>query len=75
MRIPTCIILRGTAYEEDTFRSTSYPFQMCVPRITYCHTQKRFKYYYYEWYIPNDKFIGGMNWDIIFYGPPNLTWQ
>ncbi|KAG6462333.1 hypothetical protein O3G_MSEX013199 [Manduca sexta] len=58
MRIPTCIILRATSHTEDTFRSTSYPFQICVPRITYCHSQKRFKYHYYEWYIPNELYIG-----------------
>ncbi|XP_028041381.1 uncharacterized protein LOC114251356 [Bombyx mandarina] len=74
LRIPTCIILRAVANQEDTFRSTSYPFQICVPRITYCHSQNRFKYFYYEWYIPTE-YIGGMDWDIYFYGPPNLEWQ
>ncbi|XP_026739292.1 uncharacterized protein LOC113502112 [Trichoplusia ni] len=73
-RIPTCIILRSTAYAYDLLRSTTYNFQFCVPRITYCHTHKRHKYYYYEWYLPMDV-VGGMNWDIYFYGPPNVEWQ
>ncbi|PZC78418.1 hypothetical protein B5X24_HaOG202162 [Helicoverpa armigera] len=72
-RIPTCILLRGTGFEDDMFRSTTYNFQMCVPRITYCHTHHRFKYHYYEWYLPPDVF-GGMNWDIYFFGPPTLDW-
>ncbi|XP_035453058.1 uncharacterized protein LOC118278093 [Spodoptera frugiperda] len=74
IRIPTCIILRGYGHEADLYRSTTYNFQMCVPRITYCHTHRRFKYYYYEWYIPLDM-SGGMNWDIYFYGPPTAEWQ
>ncbi|KAJ0182412.1 hypothetical protein K1T71_001781 [Dendrolimus kikuchii] len=73
-RIPTCMILRGTTYQEHLFRATAYNFQMCVPRITYCHTGHRFRYYYYEWYIPVDM-EGGMNWDIFFYGPTELSWQ
>ncbi|KAL0901369.1 hypothetical protein ABMA27_006646 [Loxostege sticticalis] len=74
LRIPTCIFLRAMSYEYDLFRSTAYNFQICVPRITYCHSRKRWKYFYYEWYIPMDM-VGGMDWDIYFYGPPNLTWQ
>ncbi|XP_038207733.1 uncharacterized protein LOC119829335 [Zerene cesonia] len=74
IRMPTCIILRATSYEEDLFRSTTYNFQICVPRITYCHSKHRYKYFYYEWYLPLD-YIGGMNWDLYFYGPPNLVWQ
>lgn len=73
-RIPTCIRLRASSYSYDMFRSTAYNFQMCVPRITYCHTHRRYKYFYYEWYIPPDM-VGGMNWDIYFYGPPSLFWQ
>ncbi|XP_049868139.1 uncharacterized protein LOC126368286 [Pectinophora gossypiella] len=73
-QIPTCIRLRALAYEEDTFRSTAYPFQMCVPRITYCHQQIKFAFYYYEWYIP-EFMEGGMNWDIFFFGPEKLYYM
>ncbi|XP_032526757.1 uncharacterized protein LOC116777359 [Danaus plexippus] len=73
-RIPTCIVLRATSFEIDMFRSTAYAFQICIPRITYCHSQKRFKYFYYEWYIPKEM-IGGMNWDIYFYGPEGVVYQ
>ncbi|XP_013183213.1 uncharacterized protein LOC106129258 [Amyelois transitella] len=73
-RIPTCIVLRGYAPNEHLFRSTSYNFQMCAPRISYCHSKRQFRYYYYEWYIPSN-YKGGMDWDILFYGPPSLVWQ
>ncbi|XP_041975771.1 uncharacterized protein LOC121730698 [Aricia agestis] len=73
-RIPTCIVLRARSFEEDLFRSTAYNFQMCVPRIVYCHSRKRFKYFFYEWYIPTDM-VGGMDWDIYFYGPIAMDWQ
>ncbi|KAI8438706.1 hypothetical protein MSG28_011119 [Choristoneura fumiferana] len=73
-RIPTCIVLRATSHPEDMLRSTSHNFQMCVPRITYCHSHERIKYYYFEWYLPEDM-EGGMNWDIYFYGPPSLYWE
>lgn len=71
--MPICIILRARSFEVDTFRSTAYKFQMCVPRIAYAHSQRRFVYYFYEWYIPYD-LVGGMNWDITFYTPPTLKW-
>ncbi|XP_063823008.1 uncharacterized protein LOC135072911 [Ostrinia nubilalis] len=74
LRIPVCILLRAMSYEYDLFRSTAYNFQICVPRITYCHSRRRFKYFYYEWYIPMDM-IGGMDWDIYFYGPSTQIWQ
>ncbi|XP_052759070.1 uncharacterized protein LOC113518544 [Galleria mellonella] len=74
IRIPICIILRATSYETDMFRSTAYNFQMCVPRITYCHSKRRFKYHYYEWYLPYNM-VGGMNWDLYFYGSPSKEWQ
>ncbi|XP_059051078.1 uncharacterized protein LOC131845931 [Achroia grisella] len=74
IRIPTCILLRATSYENDMFRSTAFNFQMCVPRITYCHSMKRYKYHYYEWYLPYDM-VGGMNWDLYFFGSPSKEWQ
>ncbi|RVE48146.1 hypothetical protein evm_007206 [Chilo suppressalis] len=74
LRIPTCIILRANSHEYDLMRSSAYNFQFCVPRITYSHSQKRYKYFYYEWYIPEDM-VGGMDWDIYFYGPSNIDWQ
>nr|XP_053609750.1 uncharacterized protein LOC128674839 [Plodia interpunctella] len=75
LRIPTCILLRGYSAREHTFRATLHSFQMCVPRISYCHSKKQFKLYYYEWYIPVEDYQGGMEWDLIFYGPPSIAWQ
>lgn len=72
-RIPTCIFMRGKSYDFDMLRTTTYNFQLCVPRITYCHSHQRFKFFYYEWYIPKD-YNGGMDWDIYFFGPESLKW-
>ncbi|CAB3258807.1 unnamed protein product [Arctia plantaginis] len=72
-RIPTCIILKAYSFTRDLLRDTTENFQICVPRITYCHTHKRYKYYYYEWHIPYF-YKGGMNWDLYFYGPPSREW-
>ncbi|CAB3258806.1 unnamed protein product [Arctia plantaginis] len=72
-RIPICVILRARSFYYDQLRSTSFPFQFCVPRIAYCHSHKRYRYYYYEWYIPYN-FDGGMEWDLYFYGSPSMTW-
>ncbi|XP_063549100.1 uncharacterized protein LOC134756201 [Cydia strobilella] len=72
-RIPTCIILRATSSLDDLFRYTSYNFQVCVPRITYCHSHTRYKYHFLEWYIPKN-FTGGMDWDVYFFGPRSMQW-
>lgn len=71
--LPSCIVLRGTSFLEDTYRAIAFNFQICVARLTFIYSLKTWRYYYYEWYIPND-IPGTMNWDISFYGPDEEDW-
>lgn len=55
------------------FRTTAYKFQMCTPVITFIYAQDRYRYFYYEWFLP-DETLTGVEWDLYFYGPPEKEW-
>ncbi|CAH0592525.1 unnamed protein product [Chrysodeixis includens] len=75
-RMPSCIVLRGSSIDNDPVdiaRGTAHSFQFCIPRVTFCHSQRRWRYFYYEWFVPYD-LASNMDWDIYLYGPYGSEW-
>lgn len=71
--LPSCIILRGTSFEEEFCQAPAFNFKICPARLTIIYKRATWRDYFFEWYTPSN-FAENMNWDLFFYGPNKADW-